>query len=265
VRHENICVAYVANRLLQQLQYYRSFRPGGWRARLLLQGQGHLDEALKQNRGVILWVTPTTSSDLAVRRCLAETGYSISHLSVVHHGLSGSRFGVRWINAPGIAVGNRYLRKRIILDRDEPGPALAEIEERLIANEIVSITAVENEGRKSLEVPLFSARLLLGGGALNFGYKTGATVLPVFCVRDANGYQVRIEPPLHIDRKKERQEATAAALTAFGGRVENFVLQYPEQWYGWARLRTGKPGQPEVSTIWDYWVLKTGTHRARQD
>ena len=55
VNHQDICVAYVANKLLLQLQYYRSLRPGGWRARLTLDGRERLDAALQCKRGVILW------------------------------------------------------------------------------------------------------------------------------------------------------------------------------------------------------------------
>jgi predicted LPLAT superfamily acyltransferase len=144
------------------------------------------------------------------------------------------------------------LRARIILDRDTPGPAIAEIETRLAANEIVGIAAVENTGRKSLELRLLSARLPLGAGALNFGYKTGAPVLPVFCVNDTSGsYRVRIESPLLIDRTRDRAEAIAEALRDYGARLERFVLQHPDQWYGWTYLRTEEPGKPSFRTIWE--------------
>jgi lauroyl/myristoyl acyltransferase len=253
---EDICVAYVANKFLMQLQYYRSLRPGGWRARLALEGREHLDGALQLNQGVILWVTPTTSSDLVVRRCLAENGYAISHLSALTHGYSESRFGLRCINAPNRAVEDRYMRARIVLDRGTPGPALAEIEERLAANEIVSITVTPNKGRKSLEVSLLSAQLPLGAGALNFSYRTGAPLLPVFCVCEADGsYSIHIHPPLVIDREKVRNEATGEALVALGRQVENFALRYPDQWYGWAHLRTDELAKSRTRGVWD-WIHK---------
>jgi lauroyl/myristoyl acyltransferase len=204
---------------------------------------------------VILWVTPTTSSDLVVRRCLAENGYFISHLSTLTHGYSESRFGVRCINAPNRAVENQYLRARIIVNRNLPGPALANIEERLTSNEIISIAAVENTGRKSLEVRILSAVLQLGAGALSFGYKKRAPVLPVFCIRETYGsYRVRIEAPLLIDENRRREEAIGEALSAFGARLERFVRQHPDQWYGWSYLRTEK--SEEARTIWD-WVHKS--------
>ena len=257
VKPSDICVAYVANKFLLQLQCYRSFRPGGWRVRLALEGREHLDAALALNQGVIIWVTPTGSSDLVVRRCFAEHGYLISHLSAVTHGYSESRFGLRFINAPNRRIEDSYLRARILLDRDDPGPAVAEIEERLVANEIISITATQNKGRKSLEVPLLSARLPLGAGALSFGYKFGAPVLPVFCFNDALcSYRVRIEPPLVIDREKDRGEAIDEALAAFGRLVERFVLEHPDQWYGWTHLLTEDPLKSRMPTVWD-WVHKS--------
>jgi lauroyl/myristoyl acyltransferase len=263
VRHQDICVSYVANKFLLQLQYYRSFRPGGWRARLTLQGKEHLDAALEQNQGAILWVSPTGSSDLVVRRCLAEHGYVISHLSALTHGYSESRFGLRFINGPNRRIEDSYLRSRIVLDRDNPGPAIAEIEERLVANEIISITATQNKGRKSLEVSLLSARLPLGAGALNFGYKIGAPVLPVFCFNDAHSsYRIRIEPPLPINREKDRAEAIDEALAAFGRRIERFVLEYPDQWYGWTQLVTEDPLKRQVPTIWD-WIHKSIKHQGK--
>ncbi|MCZ6774814.1 MAG: hypothetical protein O7G83_22910, partial [Proteobacteria bacterium] len=164
IRPEVICAGYVVNKLLVQLEYYRALSPWGWSCETKLFGREHVDKALRAGKGVILWVTPANSSDLVVKRCLAESGLSFSQLSVRTHGYSESRFGFVALNGPNRYVENKYLAHRIVLDRARPIRAIRELQRRISRNEIVSITAIENTGGDSFEVRCFNCLLPIGVG-----------------------------------------------------------------------------------------------------
>lgn len=246
-----ICQSYVANKLILQFEYFRSLLPGGWSCSICLKGREKLEDALARGTGAILWVTPSSSSDLVVKRCFSEHGYLISHLSDLTHGYSASRFGVKFINGANRLVEDRYLGNRIILNRGSPSAAVREMQRRISQGEIVSITAVENKRGKSTEVPLFDCRLPLGIGAVVIARKTGVPLLPVFTTREADGsYKVEISNPLI-----SQPEATQDILQRFANLVEAHARAVPEQWFGWTHLRCGTQHVAGNRTLWD-WINK---------
>ncbi|MBI4346573.1 MAG: hypothetical protein HY553_06940 [Elusimicrobia bacterium] len=77
-------------------------------------------------------------------------------------------------------------------------------------------------------VDFFGARVdtLAVVGAL--AKRTGAVVLPTYCLRDAGGVHVtRIEPPVDVLADGDSPEATTQIVAR---HVENWVRRHPEQW-----------------------------------
>lgn len=247
---------YVSNKLLMQLQYFRSYRPGGWTVRCELEGREHLDAALAEGRGAILWVSPGSSSDLVVKRCFHEAGIGVGHLSALTHGYSASRAGVVTINAVNRHIENRYLDERIIMDWVKSKQELrAALNNRLSKNLVLSITAVKNKGGTSLSVPVFESDVPIGAGALALGHRCGTKVLPVFTISEPSGaYRVVIEPALAIDTTASREEAVRGAIEDFSSRLDRFLSRHPIDWYGWTHVR---PRKFTISRnwLWD-WIHK---------
>ena len=248
---------YVSNKLLMQLQYFRSYRPGGWDCRCVLEGREHLDGALSEGRGAILWISPGSSSDLVVKRCFHEAGVSIAHLSALTHGYSASRIGVATINAVNRHIENRYLDERIMLDRANSKRELSAIlADRLSKNRILSITAVKNKGGSSLSVPVFDADVPIGAGALALGHRIGAKVLPVFVICESSGtYRIIVEPEISIDATASREEAISGAITDFSTRLQRFLLHHPADWYGWTHIEPHGEFGTGRNWLWD-WIHK---------
>lgn len=251
-----IARAYVANKLLLQFEYYQDLRGGRLCAKVDLIGRSYLEAALGERRGAILWVTPACSSDFLVKKCFAEQGFAFFHLSDLAHGYSASRFGVKFINGVNRYIEDRYLRARIILDSNMRIKAIRELMRKVGMNEIVSVTAVENKGGKSLLLPLFAGALPLGAGAVVTAYNTGGSLLPVFTRRKADGnYIVEIKPPLEVRSDLSRREATAKTLSAFAKLLEAQVLKAPDQWYGWTHMKREEGAASRKKTLWD-WLNK---------
>src|SRR5262249_47637002 len=93
ISKHDICKCFTTNKLLLQLQYLRAHRPDGWQPDVELEGSERLENALARGRGAILWIAPSTSSDLVAKQALWNNGYGVAHLSDRSHGYSSSRIG----------------------------------------------------------------------------------------------------------------------------------------------------------------------------
>jgi lauroyl/myristoyl acyltransferase len=256
VEPDEICRAYVSQKFIMQFQYFCSYKPGGWQAKMTLFGQQHLRQALAVGRGAVLWIIPSGSSDLVVKRCLAEEGLNIAHLSDVTHGYSTSQFGVRFINSVNRKIEDRYLAERVVINRAAPSSAVYRLLQLLRQNKIVTIAALENPGGNSADAPVFGCRVPIGVGAFEFARTSRAALLPVFCCLMPTGqYSVFIEMPLPVDQKTLRDKSLQEAMQELGRRIEAHVSKYPNQWNGWPHIRAGSEPGPADNSIWD-WIHK---------
>jgi lauroyl/myristoyl acyltransferase len=220
---------------LDQLWYLRSYRPGGWRAELRLEGREHLDAALAAGRGAILWVAPTVGQWLATKRTMAEAGYAVHHLSHPSHGFSTrSKLGRRWLNRIRTGVEDRYLAERVLLGADGGAQAaLRRLDALLRGNAVVSIT-VGAAGTRPIRVPLLRGWLSVASGAPHLAARTGAALLPVFTWREGRArFNTRIEAPLPVVPAREAGRSDAAALRGtvveLSRRLASYALAHADQ------------------------------------
>jgi lauroyl/myristoyl acyltransferase len=131
----------------------------------------------------------------------------------------------------------RYLDKRIIINRADPGGSLREAQAVLEDNRIVSITAGAWEGRRVAHGRLLGGRYPLATGAPDLAQRTGAVLLPVFTTRIAGSmaFRVKIGEPLAVEFE-DKLEANRAATAGFLNALETAVVEYPDQWRGWKYL-----------------------------
>ena len=86
-------------------------------------------------------------------------------------------------------------------------------------------------------VPLFGARCATSGGVAMLALRTGAPVIPVYCVREGpDRHVVRFEPALEFDpsgdRKRDIENLTASCNEA----IESIIRRWPQQ-YMWGHRR----------------------------
>ena len=224
----------------QDLRAWRpSWIPGGhWMPKLSLEGEAHLTEALKGDKGAVLWVSPTVFNSLPTKIALHAKGYKVSHLSSPVHGYSETQFGVERLNRVRCVPEDRYLAQRIVFDSEAPTTAMRRMMRTLKAGEVVSIVAASTEGFEMVEGPIFGGVLPVAVGAPRLAALTRAPLLPTFVVRDPElGFRIIIEAPILLDPKQAADERTVAVATEYLRRSEAWVRRYPEQWRAWSKWR----------------------------
>jgi lauroyl/myristoyl acyltransferase len=213
-----------------RLQIIRMHRFRYWEPPKKVIGIEHLQRALSQGRGAVLWVAPFVFSDVMTKMTLFRSGFAAVQLSSQEHGFSASRLGSRSLNAIWTSVEDRYISERVLITADK---VLHGLSRRLRTNEIVAITAVMSRGQRTATARFFSGRLRIAGGAPVLAKRSAAPLLPVFTVRDDTGtFVTTIESPLHTTVESGHDVLTGIA-EQWTARLAPHVLDRPEQFLGW--------------------------------
>lgn len=234
-----IAAALEANRVEHAFQYFREYRPGGWRFPSTVEGLEYLAEARRAGRGVVLWMAHFVFQALAAKKLLAERGFRVHHLSRPEHGFSKTAFGIRVLNPLRVAAENRYLASRVLIQETAGRSTGERLRALLREGHAVSITAGAWEGRHIAHVPFLGGRYPLATGAPALAHAEGAALIPVFCWRGAarDGHlTLRIDRPIDMPADIARAEAIDRALCQFMERHEDVVRTAPSEWRGWSYL-----------------------------
>jgi lauroyl/myristoyl acyltransferase len=216
------------------MQKLKAWRQGVWHPPIKLEGEQHLDAALRRGKGAILWVAHFAFNSNITKIALHRRGISVFHLSRPEHGFSKTRFGIAFLNPIRCFAEDGYLAERVVFDRSSPGGAMRRLHRALRDGKVASITAGAWEGTDLGEGPLFHGRLSVALGAPKLAASTGAALLPVFSVwHPVKGFVTAIEPPLEFDSTLPAGDVLRAVTLEYLRRHEDWIRRYPEQWRGW--------------------------------
>lgn len=222
--------------LLECMYHMRCHRPGRWSPKTELHGSEHLDQALQEGKGAILWVTDFIFYTLMSKVSLSRAGYKLMHLSRPGHPFSESRFGRRLLNPLVVNLELRYLDARVTIDEDSTAKSMRALLRRLRSNGIVTIT-VGDEARQTRLVPFLDGQMALATGAPKLALASGAPILPVFTLyREDGHFDTHIGPPLTMTRDDPADEAVLQAMRGFAEQFEPYALAEPHLWREWAAL-----------------------------
>lgn len=225
-----------AHRLESYFQYLRDYRPGGWRPRFAIDNETALKAALQRGKGVVVWVGHFVYNGLPLKKGMHSAGYEVFHLSRPEHGFSTTRFGMRFLNPIRSKIEERYLAKRIIIERGAEHRSVREAHRLLKQGKIVSITAGHWEGRQLALAPIGQGFLPMSIGAPSIAHATGAALLPVFIVRDTGVFRICVGDEIALSAKT-REDAARQAVADFSARLAAYAVAYPDQWRGWKYLK----------------------------
>jgi lauroyl/myristoyl acyltransferase len=209
-----------------------------WRPPVEIIGRQYLDEALAHGKGAVLWVAHFSFASLFTKMALSEAGYKISHVSRPEHGVSKSRFGIRYLNSFRQTAENRYLHSRIVHLRYNPEATKEAAFAVLRGNELLSVTVGAWEGRHLATGELLGSSYTVSTGAPGFAFATGAKLLSVLTTRDPSSgdYHVTIGAPLGESARSTLAEFVCASTRELFCRHTIAIQQMPEQWRGWNKL-----------------------------
>ncbi|QKD03066.1 hypothetical protein EB235_17455 [Mesorhizobium loti R88b] len=138
-------------RRLQLAAHVAGFR---WSPTVRLEGQEGLQAALRRGHGAIVWCDQFTSQTIFGKRALHEADIEAHQVSVNSHGVSESAFGLRFLNPPLVKVENRYLKSRIVFERDDAYQVTIRIQKILKSNGVVLMTNTIHAGSTFTEVAI---------------------------------------------------------------------------------------------------------------
>ncbi|WP_162914305.1 hypothetical protein [Taklimakanibacter lacteus] len=202
-----------------------------------VEGQENVAEALAHGRGAVIWIADFVFASEITRQAFHSVGHPLTHMIRPEHGLSSTRFGLRYLNPIHARVEMPYLRERIVFDRNDPQKARHRLEQCLAENGLISILACAYEGRKLVYCPFLRGRLALAAGAPALAFKMRCPILPVFALPSprAPNFVVTIGKPLSMSAT-DRDTALLQATSDFVQRLAPYVNAYPHLWRGWPSL-----------------------------
>jgi lauroyl/myristoyl acyltransferase len=216
-------------------QVLRSYRIGGWKPVVRLEGRERLTEALARHQGCVLWVH--RFRPMIHFLALHDAGVPVWRPSDEGHGyFHRSWIGRRWLNPVQLRIERRYSH-RIVAD-DAGFGHLRRLRERLRANAVINLYCDSIPGGRNVDVPFLDGRLGFGTQAPSLALDAGAPLLPVFPLCEApNVFRVVIDAPIALDVSAGRARALESAVRQLAAGLEPYVERHPDQWHDWWRVQ----------------------------
>ena len=86
-------------------------------------------------------------------------------------------------------------------------------------------------GQRGVRMPFLGGEMIVPTGPVRLAMATGATILPVFCVRRPDGAMtVIMDEPITMDDMDLHDLATHPAQVAVAAALERVIGAHPEQW-----------------------------------
>jgi hypothetical protein len=245
--------ALLALRHRRRLQIAAHLVGNQWSPTIRLEGQEGLQAALRRGHGAIIWCDQFASQTIIGKRALHEAGVEAHQVSVSSHGPSDTTFGQRFLNRPMVAVENRFLKSRIVFDRDDAYQVTVRIQKILRDNGIVLMTNNIHAGSTFTEVAMGESGWLHSASApSNFAARGKAALFAMSTFETApfREYRAIISPEL-VPALTKPTAPTGAGMKEPRGGAKNMDLQahyillnrdrmleavklYPEQLIHWS-------------------------------
>lgn len=186
-----------------------------------LHGKHHFDAALKTGRGVLL-LTPHLGNWEFGAPLLTMNGYKLHVITLAEpgHGLTEMRQAAR----------ARWGIETVVIGRDPF--AFVEIIRRLEAGATIALLVDRPPATSGVDVQLFGRPFSGSIAVAELARATGCELLPVYLVRQRNGYAAHILPRINYERavlrdRKARQQLSQQVMDVFAP----LIRQYADQWY----------------------------------
>jgi Kdo2-lipid IVA lauroyltransferase/acyltransferase len=180
-------------------------------------GQEYFEEAFKQGKGAILVTAHYGNWEMMGPR-LHRAGYKVSAVS-------------RTADDPGLEHMIEEIRTRGGI-RQIPRPQAARMGlSALRRNEVLAILLDQNTAEGGVFVPFFGHPASTAVGPAVFGLKTGAAIVPTFCLREADGsHTMRAWPPIYPQPTGDRAQDVERLTAEVTQVIEAQIRERPELW-----------------------------------
>jgi lauroyl/myristoyl acyltransferase len=235
-KSKEIVRQYRIRKAEERLGGYRAWRRQDWKVDIELAGSRHLDAALAEGNGVLLWGTSFCGVVVVKIGCY-RGGYPLVHLSGWSHKLPlPPTLLARRIIAPlRIHSETRYLDERVVMAESGSLEYMRVLRQRLSENKCIWIYGENpNPGRKPVSASLFGREYLIPTGAPSLAYSTGAALIPTHVQRLSSGqYRIIFDKPIERDAHTKKNDWVNGAGHQFAARLEREIRDHPADWGWW--------------------------------
>lgn len=205
-----------------------------------IRGLEHLQSAMNNGKGAILWESSCFGRRLLAKRILHQHGFAVDQVHGENH-LGG--FG----HSRGPESRTQHLIRRffdncerpfvaeILYLRRQSSPAFTKaLGKRLRQNGLICIAADARRGHKFIAAPFLGHTFFFPTAMVSLAKLTGAAILPLFCIQES-GDRVRliIESPIAIETDGDRERCLEQTIMRYAGLLESYIKKYPEQYRNW--------------------------------
>lgn len=185
--------------------------------RIEIKGLKHLDSALKEGKGVVIFTAHIGNFEWGACRVAVE-GYNIWGVSIFRK----NKFTRKFFESKRLSKGLKtlYINKMLNVFRI------------LKNNEIVAIPSDwDPTGRAARPFKFFNRKAYLPTGALQIALKSGAQLVPSFIWRKDkyNHYQI-IEPPVNLIRKGDKETLVQKNMEKVLEVMEKYISSHISEW-----------------------------------
>lgn len=207
-----------------------------------LHGVEHLQMALKNGKGVIVWESSTFGRRILAKQILHENGFAVHQVHAENHLLGGFTAGggyATWMRNHQIKpffekCENQFVSEIIYLPNSESLVFTRILLGRLKQNGILCIAGGGRFGQKLIPIRFLGRTDILSTGIVSLAKISGAPILPMFCIQEENGKTTLIiEPPLLTQSDVDRERGLERIVAQYVSLLESYIRRYPEQYQNW--------------------------------
>jgi Kdo2-lipid IVA lauroyltransferase/acyltransferase len=233
-----IARAVFENLGLMAVEFFRLPRMSmeSFRERVRMEGFGHVEAALRKGKGALLLLGHFGNWEMMgmVSKRLEHPILVIARPIKKNPRLDGMVNGIR--ASAGLEVVPAEKASRPIL-------------RALAGNRLVGIL-IDQRAKRSEGVPaeFFGRKAPTTPALAVLALRTGSPVLPVFMVREKDGFhRIIIQSPVELIRSGDVQKDVEENTRRMNGVLEGMVRQFPDQWFWvhqrWARKKADRAGR----------------------
>ena len=189
------------------------------RSKLRISGEEHLLRALDQGKGVIIVSAHLGNYELALQYpvcCLKRPMTGVS--KKLHYRLRN-----RWIHGLRTRFGNK-----LIYNRD----AVPAMIKTLRRGELLGLLVDQSRNKLAFDIAFLGRIGTMTYAPALLARRCKSPILPVFCVREADGrLAIQVEPPLEIQKTRDMHADLRVNTQKIADVVENAIRRCPEQWF----------------------------------
>ncbi len=212
-----------------------------------IAGAEHLDRALAQGHGAILWESSSYGKRMIAKHILHANGFRVcqvharTHLGGLGVGNRGASRLVERLILPYVdGCERRVVREILYLDQDLSLSSSRQLYRWLEQNAIVCVAIEGRIKRKHVMLPFLGTLRPFATGLVSLARLSRAPLLPLYCTATTDGrLAVEIGAPVALPGDAAgRDEVILGVLTAQVAALEARIRKNPEWYWGWNLLDT---------------------------